>query len=121
MLYKDSYKLSERIKESNKIVSKYPSHIPVIVDTDKSIKLKKNKFIVPHDISAAHFLCSIRKQIEDAKASDAIFLFVDKRLICATKMMQEIYEEHLKDQTDDDKFLYIYVSSENTFGFCLIQ
>lgn len=115
MLYKDSCTLDTRVSESNKILAKYPSHIPVIVDADSKLKLKKNKFLVPKDVSVGHLLCSIRKQMTVTQ-TDAVFLFVDKTLLSSTKLMSDIYEDHTKSRKNNDKFLYIYMSKENTFG-----
>ena len=53
---KKSTELSENISESTRILSKYPDRIPVIIKTknQKLAKmLKKNKFLVPQDLSIA--------------------------------------------------------------------
>ena len=43
-------KAEERIKISQKIMSKYPQRVPIIVDCKKEINLDKNKYIVPNDL-----------------------------------------------------------------------
>ena len=119
--YRKSKTFEERLTESNKIFAKYPSSIPVIIETyDPLIKkcIKKYKFLVPENVSASHLLCSIRRQF-DLSPSKAIFLFCDNILVNGTIMMSELYnkyKEKHKKSNDFDKFLYITISTENTFG-----
>lgn len=119
--YKDKNPLSKRISESNRICSKYPGYIPVIVEVNNDkIKLDKNQFLVPRNVSAGHLLVSIRKQITSNK-NEAIFMFTDNNtMICSTMMMDELYENHLKKyenkNADNDLFYYVYIQTENTFG-----
>jgi GABA(A) receptor-associated protein len=113
--------LDKRISESNRIICKFPDKIPVIVETDDKdlIKqMKKNKFLSPYDISVSHFMYSIRRQL-NLNASQALFLFCDNSLINGTDIMGRIYGEYkLKNNINEggDKFLYVQVSKENTFG-----
>ena len=119
--FKDLYTAQERISESNRIIAKYPDYIPVIIDcSDKLGQLKKQKFLVPAEVSASHLLHSVRKQFE-SKKSDAIFMFCDDTMICPTTMMKTIYANYkiknkITDGGDTDKFMYIYMASETTFG-----
>lgn len=119
--YKTTTPLSQRINECNRILAKYPSHIPVIVDIDSSLgKLNKTKFLVPYDVSASHLIYSIRKQIKFNK-SEAMMIFCDNVILCPTLILGAFYENYLenkkKDKTyDNDKFLYLTVVNENTFG-----
>jgi hypothetical protein len=116
--YRKTKTLSERIYESNKILTKYPSSIPVIIETeDFTIKnqIKKHKFLVPQYVSASNLLFSIRKQLE-LPSNKSIFMYCDDNLICGTEMMDVIYQRYLKNIKNGDKFLYIMVSTENSFG-----
>ena len=116
--YKKKNSLSQRISESNRILVKYPSHVPVIVECDKKIGvLNKQKFLVPNDVSVSHLLISVRKQISLDK-SKSIFMFCDNMILCPTVMMSQIYSNFLRNKKDEfeDKFLYINISAENTFG-----
>ena len=108
--------LKYRIDESNRILSKFPYHIPVIVKSDSIIKLKKTKFLVPRDVNASYLNIAIRKQMENVDSSKAIFMFCGKNLICGNHMMHQIYDEYIKSKNDRDLFLYITLSIENTFG-----
>ena len=116
--YKKKFSLNQRVSESNRILVKYPSHVPVIVECDKKIGvLNKQKFLVPNDVSVSHLLISVRKQISLDK-SQSIFMFCDYMILCPTVMMSQIYSNYLRNKKDEyeDKFLYINISAENTFG-----
>ena len=92
--YKDLFSKDERIKESNRILAKYPNYIPVIIDcSDKIGILKKQKFLVPSEVSASHLLHSVRRQFE-TKKSDAVFMFCDNVLVCPTIIMGNIYKDY---------------------------
>ena len=48
-------------------------------------------------------------------------MFCDDTMICPTTMMKTIYENYkiknkITDGGDTDKFMYIYMASETTFG-----
>lgn len=117
--FKETHTLHERITESTRIRSKYPTHIPVIIECDSKLgPINKHKFLVPSDVSASHLLYSVRKQMDEFKSSQSIFMFCNNSIICPTTLMVEIYNNYLKNkkEQDDDLFLYIDLCSENTFG-----
>ena len=119
--YKKTKSFAERINESTKILAKYPFSIPVIVETNDMIirkNIKKYKFLVPESVTASHLICSIRRQFE-FESNKAIFLYCDNMLLSGTSLLSEIYENYKERNCklkDFDKFLYITVSTENTFG-----
>jgi hypothetical protein len=120
--YKDKFSLSARISESNRILSKHPGHIPVIVESmnTKKFAIVKNKFLVPRNVSAGHLLTSVRKQIK-CNPNEAIFMFANDKMISSTMLMGELYEQYLRENingehSDNDMFYYVCVQSENTFG-----
>jgi hypothetical protein len=121
MKYKDKYTLEKRISESNRICGKYPGYIPVIVEINNDkIKVDKNQFLVPRNVSAGHLLASIRKQITVGK-NEAIFMFTDDNtMICSTTMINQLYQDYLKkyenNDSQNDLFYYVYIQTENTFG-----
>uniref|UniRef100_A0A6C0C650 Autophagy-related protein n=1 Tax=viral metagenome TaxID=1070528 RepID=A0A6C0C650_9ZZZZ len=104
----------ERIKESTKIIEKYPDRIPIVVEKSKKSKVKdidKNKYLVPNDMTLSQFLYIIRKRI-NLDTSEALFFFVNNTLCNNTLLLSEVYNKF----KDKDGFLYIEYSSENTFG-----
>jgi GABA(A) receptor-associated protein len=107
--------LEERKKESGKILSKYPDRIPVIVDvfadSANNVKLDKNKYLVPTDLTVGQFMYVIRKRCKLAPEK-ALFLFVDNKLPMANNLMSQLY----KSNANEDGFIYITVHEESTFG-----
>lgn len=113
--FKDEHPLEKRKAEAGRIKEKYPDRIPVIVEkTDKSDipLIDKKKYLVPSDLTVGQFVYVIRKRIK-LSPEKAIFIFVKNILPPTAALMSSIYEDH----RDDDGFLYITYSGENTFGW----
>lgn len=113
---------NETIYESNRILSKFPDRVPIIVETnDESIRksLKKNKFLVPYDITVSYILIAIRKQMKANNSSNAVFVFCDNILLNSNDMIYEIYNDYkIRNNIgkNDNKFLYVTIRNEQTFG-----
>ena len=104
----------KRKQEAGRIRDKYPDRIPVIVEkAEKSDipDIDKKKYLVPADLTVGQFVYVIRKRIK-LSPEKAIFVFVNNVLPPTAALMSSIYEEH----KEDDGFLYIAYSGENTFG-----
>ena len=107
--------LEHRCVESAKIRAKYPDRVPVIVEKvsgSQIVDIDKRKYLVPSDITVAQFMWIIRKRIQ-LPSEKAIFLFVDKTVPQSSLTMGQLYEK----EKDEDGFLYVAYSGENTFGF----
>ena len=107
-------KILENKKESQRILNKYPDKIPIIVNKEKSTKLpdlKKNKYLVPRDMVLSQFIYIVRKNLT-ITSSEALFITINNKLSPSNKKIIDIYEE----EKNEDGFLYIIYSSENTFG-----
>ena len=121
MSYKNSKSLEQRIEESNRIISRHPNYIPVIIESsDPEIikSLKKRKFLCPKEVSSSYLMCSIRNNIK-LENSKALFMFYNNILISGQQIMGQLYEEYKikKNITNnDDLFFYITLTCENTFG-----
>lgn len=103
-----------KILNSQKIMEKYPDKIPVIVTKFKNTDLpeiNKSKFIVPKDMNFTNFVYIIRKHIK-ISSEKAIFITINNKLCPSNSTIGEIYEN----MKNDDGFLYMQYSSENTFG-----
>ncbi|CAN1222538.1 Autophagy-related protein 8C [Linum grandiflorum] len=96
--FKLEHPLERRQAEASRIREKYPDRIPVIVE-------KAERSDVP-DID--------KKKIK-LSAEKAIFVFVKNTLPPTAAMLSAIYEEN----KDEDGFLYMTYSGENTFGCSL--
>ncbi|KAG1883183.1 autophagy-related protein 8 precursor [Suillus subluteus] len=103
--FKDEHPFEKRKQEAERIRQKYPDRIPYIPTIDKK------KYLVPSDLTVGQFVYVIRKRIKLAPEK-AIFIFVDEVLPPTAALMSAIYEEH----KDEDNFLYVSYSGENTFG-----
>ncbi|MBA0724051.1 hypothetical protein Golax_020762, partial [Gossypium laxum] len=82
------------------------SDIPDI-DKKKLVAL----YLVPADLTVGQFVYVVRKRIK-LSAEKAIFVFVKNTLPPTAALMSAIYEEN----RDEDGFLYMTYSGENTFG-----
>jgi GABA(A) receptor-associated protein len=112
--FKDEHPFEKRKAEAERIRQKYSDRIPVIcekVEKSDIATIDKKKYLVPSDLTVGQFVYVIRKRIK-LSPEKAIFIFVDEVLPPTAALMSSIYEEH----KDEDGFLYISYSGENTFG-----
>ena len=114
MDFKTKNNFSQRCDESSKIIKKYPQRVPIIVEKCNKSQINdidKNKYLVPKDLNMNQFIYIIRKRIKLDK-SQSIFLMVNDIISPSNVPIGAIYN----DNKDDDGFLYIKYTSENTFG-----
>ncbi|KAE8673279.1 Autophagy-related protein 8C [Hibiscus syriacus] len=112
--FKLEHPLERRQGEASRIREKYPDRIPVIVErAEKSDvpEIDKKKYLVPADLTVGQFVYVVRKRIK-LSPEKAIFIFVKNILPPTAAMLSAIYEEN----KDEDGFLYMTYSGENTFG-----
>ena len=120
--YKEEFSLDQRSSESNRILAKYPDRVPIIIECkNKELNglIHKKKFLVPSEISVSYLMQIIRgKSKLDCKK--AIFMFIGDKILVGSSIISEVYEKYLetKKNTNEkyDKFLYIELTYENTFG-----
>tara|TARA_A100001388_G_C28387444_1_gene319899 strand:- start:37 stop:444 length:408 start_codon:yes stop_codon:yes gene_type:complete len=106
----------KRKHESSTILKKYPDKVGIIVQKSnkcyEDIELDKQKFLVPKNITMGQFLFIIRKRLK-LKAEKAIYMFTENCSIPPTSyLISNIYAQNV----NEDGFLYMYYTSENTFG-----
>lgn len=112
--FKEEHSLDKRREVADRIRAKYPDRIPVIVEKapkSDAPDIDKKKFLVPADITVGKFVYEIRKHMK-LSPEKAIFLFVNNVLPPTAELMSHIYAKY----KDEDGFLYITYSGENTFG-----
>ncbi|KAI5071276.1 hypothetical protein GOP47_0013527 [Adiantum capillus-veneris] len=112
--FKQEHDLDKRKAEAGRIREKYFDRIPVIVEKAERSDIPdidKKKYLVPADLTVGQFVYVIRKRIK-LNAEKAIFIFVNNVLPPTAAIMSAIYDEH----KDEDGFLYVTYSGENTFG-----
>lgn len=104
----------KRQAEARRIREKYPDRIPVIVEkADKSDvpTIDKKKYLVPNDLTVGQFTYVIRKRIQ-VNPEKALFIFVRNILPPNAALISDVFSDH----KDEDGFLYMRYSGENTFG-----
>tara|TARA_Y100000996_G_C22431649_1_gene605927 strand:+ start:436 stop:768 length:333 start_codon:yes stop_codon:yes gene_type:complete len=100
--------------ELDRIKDKYPDKIPVIVNKNHNCtlnQLKKNKFIVPKDLTMAQFIYIIRKRIQ-LDETTALFVWINNTLVPSNMDLNTAYNNY----SDNDGYLYVTYTNENTFG-----
>lgn len=116
LFYQGSHtnKAEKRQAEASRIKQRFKDRVPVIcekVENSDIPAIDKHKYLVPSDLSVGQFVYVIRKRIK-LPSEKAIFIFVNDILPPTAALISTIYEEH----KDEDGFLYVLYSGENTFG-----
>ncbi len=112
--FKRDHSFAARKEEATRVRNKYPDRIPVICQKAKQCDMPdidKHKFLVPEDLTVGQFMYVVRRRMEVSEEK-AIYLFVNNTIPPTSVLMQGIYQEN----KDEDGFLYVVFSSENTFG-----
>ena len=107
----------KRLEMSTRLRSTHPNRVPIILELSKDIKhlkLDHKKYLVPSDQSMGGLLNIIRKNM-NIGPQEAIFLFCGNNggvLVPTTRDLTFVYNKY----KDEDGFLYITLTMENTFG-----
>lgn len=114
--YKDLYTFEERRAESERVMRKFPDRIPIICERALFAKpdcpyIDKSKYLVPRDLIVGQLMYVLRKRLK-LEPHQALYLFAGTMLPCNVLRIDALH--HL--QKDDDQFLYLTYSLENTFG-----
>lgn len=113
--FKKEHSFDMRCKEAKNMRKKYPDRVPVIVEKNNSTEtpeIYKHKYLVPNDLTMGQFIYVIRKRLK-LSDSEALFIFVNNTLIPTSESISSVFNKNI----DDDGFLYVKYSLENTFGF----
>jgi GABA(A) receptor-associated protein len=114
MKFKETHSFAKRKEEYLRIKLKHPNKIPIICEKHHNSTLptnNKQKYLVDSDLTLGHFLYVIRKRIK-LDPNQAIYLFVKGAIPSSNETIQSIYNKYF----DEDGFLYISYTNENTFG-----
>lgn len=93
---------------------KYPDRLPIIVDraTTQDPVLPKNKFIIESTCTMGTLIAVIRKHLILPSGS-ALFFYTDSQIMVPVgALIGDIYKQY----RNEDGFLYIIYTLENTFG-----
>ncbi len=114
-VFKDKFTFDERCQESAKVTVKYPDRIPIICEKNANSKntpdIDKTKYLVPCDLTMGQFIYVIRKRLS-ISSNYALYIFVNGFIPPSSELLMTLYER----ERDEDGFLYMTYSFENTFG-----
>lgn len=114
-MFKSTHTLEERKIESQRVKDRYPDRMPIICERNAMCKqvpeLDKTKYLVPRDLTIAQFMYVIRKRIK-LDADRALFVFINHTIPPSAALLSDVYERN----RDEDGFLYVTYSGEQTFG-----
>ena len=101
--FKKEFSFEKRQKEAEKINTKYPDRVPLVVEKgnkrDDIPDIDKRKFLVPKDLTVGQMIYIVRKRIKIAPEK-ALFIFVNGTMPATHASVDEIYEKH----QDEDGF-----------------
>jgi GABA(A) receptor-associated protein len=109
-----SMPLQKKLQENATLAKRYPSKLPVIIYTKSNnvAEPQKCKYLIDKNVSIAEFLTVLRKYIKLAP-TESIYLFTeDNTLPPSSHLMTQVYNNH----KNEDNFLYLEYTLENTFG-----
>jgi len=112
--YKTAHTFEYRKSEADKVRERHPDRLPVIcekVESSNITDLDKNKFLVPSDLTVGQFVLVVRKRVM-LEPEKAVFLFIGESVPPNAAQMSDLYAKY----KDEDGFLYVKYSGENTFG-----
>jgi len=113
--FKNRHSFENRLNESQSIMCKYPNRIPIICEKNKDCKitmsLSKVKYLIPFTMLVGEFILYIRRTININK-EQGIYLFINGNIPCTSDNFFNLYHNY----KDNDGFLYIIYTYENTFG-----
>lgn len=114
--FKKSTSFENRYRDSTNILFKYPDRVPIICERAKTANedcpiIDKNKYLVPRDLTMGQFISVIRKRLK-ISPEKGVFLFVNSTIATSSTTIGSLYDLY----RDEDNFLYISYSFENTFG-----
>ena len=73
--------------------------------------IDKTKYLVPNNLTVGELVYVIRKRMK-LEPEKAIFFFINETIPNTSLQLSQLYESH----KNEDGFLYMKYSSENTFG-----
>ena len=116
MSFKSKHPLIDRIRDTQLVLQKYPDRIPIICEKSTIAspdlpEIDKKKYLVPIDLTIGQFVYIIRKRLQ-LLPQKAIFIFINGFIPPTSAFIADIYNY----AKDEDGFLYITYTSENTFG-----
>jgi GABA(A) receptor-associated protein len=113
MDYKQRYSFAQRKEISERLRQSHPDRVPIILVRGNNVQeVERQKYLVPSDTTVGKFLYEVRKNLK-LNAEKAIFIFTNKQTLPPITLPIGTLYQHFQ---DEDGFLYLTYSGENTFG-----
>jgi GABA(A) receptor-associated protein len=112
--YKQTHTFEYRKSQADRIRERHPDRLPVIcekVESSDIADLEFNKLLIPSDASVGLLVRIVRKGVM-VGPEKAVFLFLGNSVPANSVPMSVLYAKY----KDEDGFLYMKYSGENTFG-----
>ena len=94
----------------NHLKGKYPDCVPIIVDSE--CILDKYKYLINTEMTIGNLMCYIRQR-NKLKPFEGYFIFAENILLQQTQTIQDVYNLYAN---KENRFLFITIKKENTFG-----
>lgn len=106
----------KRAEESARMLKEHPDYVPVIIERAKSSRdmetMSKHKFLVKSVRTVAEFMMTVRKNLTIDETTAIYLHTTEGSILSSQENMATLYER----EKDEDGFLYVVYSKENTFG-----
>lgn len=113
--FEDAYSLGKRKSEAMKVLHRFPTRVPVIVQavSPELPFLRKRKFLVPADLKMGQFIAIIRSKLM-LRPHEALFVMTKKKGVMPSteSLIVSVYHDNM----GPDLFLYLDLYTENVFG-----
>ncbi len=114
--FKMQHSFEKRQLESKRLMTTHPNKIPIILEkyelsanSDNNIK---QKFLIQKDLTIGQLIFIVRRQLK-LDQTQSLYISIDAKYIPSTSStISEIYNKYC----DQDGFLYLRCSAEQTFG-----
>lgn len=101
-------------EKTKSVMQRYPDNIPVVLHPQQeSLKLSRNKFLVPRDFTFSQFHVYIRQKYPELDGAKALYFFINNTMPMSNQTFNDLYCTHIN---TDDYCLHIHYDIENTFG-----
>ena len=112
--FKSKHTIEKRKIESDRIMEKYPDRVPIILEraNDSIVEINKTKYLVPNDLTVGQFVYVIRNKLKLTPEIGIFMFFKNGIMVNCSSTISDCYIKY----KDEDGFLYIKYSGENTFG-----
>ena len=110
----ESYQVHET-GDAKRLLEKYPTRVPIILIRHHTcrpeVKIARTRFLIPRDLSFSSVNIAVRRRL-NLSPQQSIFLFCQGSILPSSQTTGNVYNTY----KDTDGFLYVYYTTENTFG-----